>query len=203
MAIERRISASELDFDQIKGNLVAYMKATDTTFNDYNYDGSAMATIIDVLSYITHVNSMNANFALNETFLDTAQLRSSVVSHAKLLGYTPRSISPSTAYINVRMNYDTTATPLFNHDGSNVALPLTMPRGTKFSTTIDGKKTTETYEGKQAEQKMKELEAEAKQAKNLLASVSKCIYFAYVAINRRNSSSSFFNLLQCFEFKCR
>ena len=138
MAIERRISASELDFDQIKGNLVAYMKATDTTFNDYNYDGSAMATIIDVLSYITHVNSMNANFALNETFLDTAQLRSSVVSHAKLLGYTPRSISPSTAYINVRMNYDTTATPLFNHDGSNVALPLTMPRGTKFSTTIDG-----------------------------------------------------------------
>ncbi len=138
MAIERRISASELDFDQIKGNLVAYMKATDTTFNDYNYDGSAMSTIIDVLAYITHVNSMNANFALNETFLDTAQLRSSVVSHAKLLGYTPRSIAPSVAYINVKMNYDTTATPLWNHDGSNVALPLTMPRGTKFSTTIDG-----------------------------------------------------------------
>ena len=138
MAIERRISASELDFDQIKGNLVAYMKATDTTFNDYNYDGSAMATIIDVLSYITHVNSMNANFALNETFLDTAQLRSSVVSHAKLLGYTPRSISPSTAYINVKMNYDTSATPLFNHDASGAALPLSMPRGTKFSTTIDG-----------------------------------------------------------------
>ena len=138
MAIERRISASELDFDQIKGNLVAYMKSTDTTFNDYNYDGSAMSTIIDVLAYITHINSMNANFALNETFLDTAQLRTSVVSHAKLLGYTPRSISPSTAYINVKMNYDTTATPLFNHDGSNVALPLTMPRGTKFSTNIDG-----------------------------------------------------------------
>ena len=95
MAIERRITASELDFDQIKTNLVAYMKATDTTFNDYNYDGSAMATIIDVLAYVTHINSMNANFALNETFLDTAQLRTSVVSHAKLLGYTPRSISPS------------------------------------------------------------------------------------------------------------
>ena len=138
MAIERRISASELDFDQIKANLVSHMKATDTTFNDYNYDGSAMATIIDVLAYITHINSMNANFALNETFLDTAQLRSSVVSHAKLLGYTPRSIAPSVAYINVKMNYDTTATPLWNHDGSNVALPLTMPRGTKFSTTIDG-----------------------------------------------------------------
>jgi hypothetical protein len=138
MAIERRINSSELDFDQIKANLVAYMKATDTTFNDYNYEGSAMSTIIDVLSYITHVNSMNANFALNETFLDTAQLRASVVSHAKLLGYTPRSISPSIAVINVKMNYDATATPLYNHDGSNNPLPLSMPRGTKFQTLIDG-----------------------------------------------------------------
>jgi len=138
MAIERRISASELDFDQIKSNLVAYMKATDTTFNDYNYDGSAMNTIIDVLSYVTHINSMNANFALNETFLDTAQLRTSVVSHAKLLGYTPRSIAPSVAYVNVKMNYDTTATPLWNHDADNNPLPLTMSRGTKFSTSIDG-----------------------------------------------------------------
>ena len=138
MAIERRITASELDFDNIKTNLVAYMKATDTTFNDYNYEGSAMSTIIDVLGYITHINSMNANFALNETFLDTAQLRASVVSHAKLLGYTPRSIAPSTAVINMKMNYDTTATPLWNHDGSNVPQALSMPRGTAFQTTIDG-----------------------------------------------------------------
>ena len=137
MAIERRINSSELDFAQIKTNLVAHMKATDTTFNDYNYDGSAMATIIDVLAYVTHINSMNANFGLNETFLDTAQLRSSVVSHAKLLGYTPRSIAPSTAVINMVMATGS-ATPLWNHDGSNVPLPLSIPRGTKFSTTIDG-----------------------------------------------------------------
>ena len=137
MAIERRISASELDFDNIKANLVAYMKATDTTFNDYNYEGSAMSTIIDVLAYVTHVNSMNANFALNETFLDTSQLRTSVVSHAKLLGYTPRSIAPSVAYIDMTMAKGT-ATPLWNHDGTNTPLPLSMVRGTKFSTTIDG-----------------------------------------------------------------
>ena len=137
MAIERRISASELDFDQLKSNLIAYMKATDTTFSDYNYEGSAMNTIIDVLSYVTHVNSMNANFALNETFLDTSQLRSSVVSHAKLLGYTPRSISPSVAYIDMTMAKGN-ATPLWNHDGTNTALPLTMARGTAFNTTIDG-----------------------------------------------------------------
>jgi len=137
MAIERRISASELDFDQLKSNLIAYMKATDTTFSDYNYEGSAMNTIIDVLSYVTHVNSMNANFALNETFLDTSQLRSSVVSHAKLLGYTPRSISPSVAYIDMTMAKGN-ATPLWNHDGTNTPLPLTMTRGTAFNTTIDG-----------------------------------------------------------------
>jgi len=137
MAIERRIAASELDFDQLKNNLVAYMKATDTTFNDYNFEGSAMATIIDVLSYVTHINSMNANFALNETFLDTAQLRTSVVSHAKLLGYTPRSIAPSIAYINCKMAKGS-ATPLWNHDSDNNPLPLTMTRGTTFQTVIDG-----------------------------------------------------------------
>jgi hypothetical protein len=137
MAIERRISASELDFDQLKLNLVAYMKDTDTTFNDYNYEGSAMATIIDVLSYVTHINSMNANFALNETFLDTAQLRTSVVSHAKLLGYTPRSIAPSTAYINCKMATGS-ATPLWNHDTDNNPLPLTINRGVTFQTVIDG-----------------------------------------------------------------
>ena len=136
MAIERRINASQLDFDQIKSNLVAHMKATDSTFNDYNYEGSAMSTVIDVLAYITHVNSMNANFALNETFLDTSQLRSSVVSHAKLLGYTPRSIAPSIAYVDMTMAKGV-ATPFWNHDGSNTPLPLSMPRGTKFSTTID------------------------------------------------------------------
>ena len=138
MAIERRIAASELDFDQIKSNLVAYMKATDTTFNDYNYDGSAMATMIDVLAYVTHINSMNANFALNETFLDTAQLRTSVVSHAKLLGYTPRSIAPSQAFVNVKMNYNENDTPLWNHDANNDPLPLSMPRGTTFQTVISG-----------------------------------------------------------------
>ena len=137
MAIERRINSSELDFAQIKTNLVAYMKATDTTFNDYNYEGSAMSTIIDVLAYVTHINSMNANFALNETFLDTSQLRSSVVSHAKLLGYTPRSIAPSVAVVDMVMAKGN-ATPFWNHDGTNTPLPLSIQRGTKFSTTIDG-----------------------------------------------------------------
>ena len=85
----RTINASELDFETLKANLISYMQEQPGAFQDYNFEGSAMNTMIDVLSYITHINSVNANFALNETFLDTAQLRESVVSHAKLLGYTP------------------------------------------------------------------------------------------------------------------
>ena len=132
MAQTRRINAAELDFDQIKTNLVAYMKANNDTFNDYNYEGSAMNTVIDVLSYITHINSVNANFALNETFLDTAQLRQSVVSHGKLLGYTPRSTSPSVAYVDITMVNPSNVT-----DAEGNYLPLTLAKHTPFSTTIN------------------------------------------------------------------
>ena len=103
MSNNRRINASELDFNELKANLISYMQEQPGAFQDYNFEGAAMNTMIDVLSYITHINSINANFALNETFLDTAQLRESVVSHAKLLGYTPRSTKPSIAVVNIEM----------------------------------------------------------------------------------------------------
>lgn len=131
MAQERRINVSELDFNELKANLIAYMKEQPGAFEDYNFEGSAMNTIIDVLSYITHVNSVNANFAINETFLDTAQLRQSVVSHAKLLGYTPRSKNPAVAYVDIEL---INPTGLFEN---NVYLPATIYRGTVFTTVID------------------------------------------------------------------
>jgi hypothetical protein len=130
MAQDRRINASELDFETLKANLINYMLEQPGAFQDYNFEGSAMNTVIDVLTYITHINSINANFALNETFLDTAQLRQSVVSHAKLLGYTPRATSPAIVYIDVEL---VSPTGLFV-DGSN--LPATINRGTIFSTVI-------------------------------------------------------------------
>ena len=126
MAQDRRINASELDFDNLKSNLIAYMEEQPGAFQDYNFEGSAMSTMIDVLSYITHINSINANFALNETFLDTAQLRESVVSHAKLLGYTPRSSNPSVAYVDIEMTSVGAGTT-----------SLTIDRGTTFNTVID------------------------------------------------------------------
>jgi len=128
----RRINASELDFNTLKSNLISYMQEQPGAFQDYNFEGSAMNTMIDVLSYITHINSVNANFALNETFLDTAQLRQSVVSHAKLLGYTPRSTKPSVAIVDIEV-----VNPINVQDDAGNYLPLSMPRGTKFTTTIN------------------------------------------------------------------
>jgi len=129
---QRRLNVSELDFDQIKENLITFLKDQDV-LADYNYDGSAINTIIDLFSYVTHYNAFNANVALNETFLDSAQLRQSVVSHAKLLGYTPRSAYAPRAFVDVQLN---NPTGVLNIDGSY--RNLTMERGTHFTTLIEG-----------------------------------------------------------------
>jgi len=126
------LNVSELDFDQIKSNLKEFLEGQDE-FTDYNFDGSALNAILDVLAYTTHYNAFNANMAVNESFLDTAKLRSSVVSHSKLLGYTPRSAYAPKATIDVEV---TNPTGMQNADGS--FRNMVMERGTIFKTTIDG-----------------------------------------------------------------
>ena len=121
-----------MDFDTIKANLKTFMTEQDT-FQDYNFEGSALSSMLDVMAYVTHYNAINANFAINETFLDSARLRPSVVSHAKMLGYTPRSSYPAVAYIDVKVN---SPTGVLSDD--NTYLPLTMNKGTVFTSTIDG-----------------------------------------------------------------
>ena len=142
-----RINKSEMDFDQIKTNLIRYMKEQEGPIADYDYEGSAVNTIIDVLSYMTHVNAVNANLALNETFLDTAQLRESVVSHAKLLGYTPRSRRSAKAHVTLTINgkVDGAGTPSWNitSDGNNTPMDYTIPYGTQFQVVREG--FTETF----------------------------------------------------------
>lgn len=118
------LKVADIDFNNIKNNLKNYLNAQDT-FKDYDFDGSALATIIDVLAYNTHYNAVNANMLINEAFLDTAQLRQSVVSHAKMLGYTPRSVTPPVATINITIN------------DSDAEGNITLERDTKFSTQID------------------------------------------------------------------
>jgi hypothetical protein len=96
------IQSSRLDFNNIKDRLRTFLKAK-PEFTDYNFEASGLDNILDVLAYNTHFNGLTANFALNESFLNTSQLRSSVVSHAETLGYTPRSISASIAYVNLTL----------------------------------------------------------------------------------------------------
>ena len=124
---KERLNVTEMDFDQIKSNLKTFLQSQ-TQLADYDYEGSAISTIIDVLAYNTFYNAFNANLNINEIFLDTAQVRNNVVSHAKSLGYVPRSTTSAFATINVVVN---------NPAGSPSS--LAMPRGTTFQTKIDNK----------------------------------------------------------------
>jgi len=119
-----KLEISELDFDGIKQNLKTFLSQQDE-FTDYDFEGSGMSVLLDVLSYNTHYLGYNANMLANEMFIDSADLRSSVVSKAKQVGYTPTSTTAATATIDVLVN---------NASGSS----LTMSRGTKFTTTVDG-----------------------------------------------------------------
>lgn len=119
----RRLNVTELDFDDIKDNLKVFLKGQ-TEFTDYDFEGSGMNILLDVLAYNTHYLAFNANMLANEMFLDSSSLRSSVVSHAKTLGYVPQSARAATATVEVALN-TTNAT-------------ATMDAGTVFNTTIEG-----------------------------------------------------------------
>ena len=119
-----RLNVTELDFDSVKGNLKQFLKAQ-TEFKDYDFEGSGMSALLDVLAYNTHYLGFNANMLANEMFLDSASLRSSIVSHAKTLGYVPSSARASNATVDITLN--TTALS-----------SATMPAGTVFNTTVDG-----------------------------------------------------------------
>ena len=119
------IKVTELDFDQIRSNLKTYLSSQDR-FADYNFDGSVMATMLDVLAYNTHYNAYYLNMLANEMFLDTAQQRDSVVSRAKELGYTPLSALGSTA--NVHLTFTGVA---------NTVAQFTIPKNSKFVTRLD------------------------------------------------------------------
>jgi hypothetical protein len=127
---KERLNVTEQDFDQIKDNLKTFLRSQ-TTLADYDFEGSALSTIIDVLAYNTFYNAFNANLNVNEIFLDTAQVRNNVVSHAKSLGYVPRSTTSAFATIDVTVN-----------NPAGTPSSLAMPRGTTFQTTIDNKNYT-------------------------------------------------------------
>ena len=119
-----RLNISDLDFDQIKQNLKSYLQQQNT-FQDYDFEGAGLSVLLDILAYNTHYNSYYLNMVANESFLDTAILRDSVVSHAKTLGYTPQSITAPEALINITIETSNTTSGV-----------VTIPRGTTFSSSL-------------------------------------------------------------------
>ena len=93
------VNFTDLDFDQIKQSLRDYLRSN-STFTDYDFEGSNLSSIIDVLAYNTYINSYNANMVSNEVFIDSATLRENVVALARNIGYTPRSTTAAKAIIS-------------------------------------------------------------------------------------------------------
>ena len=120
----KRLTVTEFDFDDVKQNLKTFLRGQ-TEFTDYDFEGSGMSALLDVLAYNTHYLGFNANMLANEMFLDSASLRSSVASHAKTLGYLPSSARASVATVNVMLN-------------TTSVTSATMSAGTVFTTTVDG-----------------------------------------------------------------
>ena len=122
-----RLRVTELDFDTIKQNLKTFLNQQ-SEFTDYDFEGSGLSVLLDVLAYNTHYNAYYLNMVANESFLDTALLRDSVISHAKLLGYVPYSRKAPRANINFTVS-----------SSSNTSATVTIPKGFRFlSNQIDG-----------------------------------------------------------------
>ena len=122
---DKRLNVTDLDFDDIKSNLKTFMR-NQNEFTDYDFEGSGINALLDVLAYNTHYLAMNVNMAANEMFLDTASVRASVVSHAKTLGYTPNSVRAPSATVNVKLNnFPSTLTTAL------------IPRDTVFTASVD------------------------------------------------------------------
>ena len=123
------INITDLDFDQVSASLKEYLKGQ-TTLKDYDFEGSNLAILTDLLAYSAHTSAFNANMVASEMFLDTAQIRKNVVSRAKELGYTPSSRTASKATFDLTVNSPTIAGETPNS--------LTLNRGHEFTTIFDG-----------------------------------------------------------------
>tara|TARA_A200000159_G_scaffold8439_3_gene7226 strand:- start:3146 stop:5017 length:1872 start_codon:yes stop_codon:yes gene_type:complete len=127
-----QINATDLDFEEIGDNIKTYLKGQEK-FKDYDFEGSNMSVLIDMLAYAGHIGGLNTNLAASEMFLDSAQLRKNVVSRAKDLGFTPASERATAAQIELKL------TNIANANGTiPTANDMTLNRGHNFSTTFDG-----------------------------------------------------------------
>jgi hypothetical protein len=128
MAVNTDLIVTGLDFDTIRGNLRNYI-ASKAEFADYDFTDSAIGTLLDLLAYNTYYNAFYTNMAVNESFIDTAQLYDSVVSHAKALGYTPKSSRGASANLQL----------IFTSSIANTTFrSIRVPKNTTFTTVVNG-----------------------------------------------------------------
>ncbi len=127
-----QINATDLDFEAISANIKTYLKGQEK-FKDYDFEGSNLNVLIDMLAYAGHIGGLNTNIAASELFLDSAQIRKNVVSRAKDLGFVPASEKSSSAQLEIKM---------INIRNADQTIPtendMTMPRGHNFQTIYDG-----------------------------------------------------------------
>ena len=123
------INITDLDFDQVSTSLKEYLKGQ-SVLKDYDFEGSNLSILTDLLAYSAHTSAFNANMVASEMFLDTAQIRKNVVSRAKELGYTPTSRTAAKAVFNLTVNSPQVA--------GNTPDSLTVSRGHQFTTVFDG-----------------------------------------------------------------
>jgi len=126
VATNNNITTTELDFDNIKSNFKTFLRGQ-SDLSDYDFEGSGLSVLLDVLSYNTHYNALYTNLAVNESFLDSAAKRESVVSRAFELGYLPRSATTSRATVNIVIS-----------NVSNTPDTLVLSELTPFTTTVNG-----------------------------------------------------------------
>jgi hypothetical protein len=122
--VSSKLEVADFDFDLVKANLKTFLQSQ-SEFQDYNFEGSGFAILLDILAYNTHYLGFNANMLANEMYLDSADIRKNIVSLAKMLGYTPSSVRSPFASLDIQVNDATGST-------------LTLNKGTVFTTSVNG-----------------------------------------------------------------
>jgi hypothetical protein len=126
------LNVTQVDFEDISTNLKEFLKGQ-STLKDYDFEGSTLAILIDLMAYNSHISAFNTNLAASELFLDSAQLRKNVISRAKELGYVPTSFTGSSS------KFDMSMLNVRNANGSYPSLSeMTLVRGSRFNTVFDG-----------------------------------------------------------------
>ena len=122
------VNFTNLDFDQIKTSIKDYLRSN-SNFTDYDFEGSSLSYIIDILAYNTYISSYNANMISNEVFIDSATLRENVVSLARNIGYLPRSRTASSTSINFFVDLNVGGNPINSADSESKAKTVTLKKG--------------------------------------------------------------------------